>query len=63
MLINEFIVYHAPYWRIAGTGNQSNDFNCVLPVKNIIDAVSAADLHRIDLIWIKVCGSICNMSL
>ena len=61
MLILQIIINHAPYGRFTGTGNQSDNLNRMLPVKNIIDVISAADFYGIDLLEIEICSRFLNV--
>ena len=54
MFIAQIIIDHAPYRSFARAGSKCNNFNGMLPVKNIIDPVSSADLYGIDLKQIEV---------
>ena len=61
MCIHKIVIDHAPHGCFTGTGYKGNDFNGVLSVKYIVDAVPATDLYRIYLIQIKVCGCLLNV--
>ena len=50
MLIAQFIVDHAPYRGVSGTRHERHNLNSVLPIKDVIHTISAADFYRIDLI-------------
>ena len=61
MLIIQIVIDHTPDRSITGTGYCCYDLYGMLTIKNVIDAVSAADFYRIDMIQVKVFNSFLNV--
>jgi len=59
--IFELVVDHAPDWRITGSRHGCDDLNCMLAVEHIVDTVTSADFHRVDLIEVKMLSRPFNM--
>ena len=63
MLVVEIIIDHAPDRGVSRARGVGYDFNGVLPVKDIVNAIPSADLDWVDLIKIEVGNCPSNMRL
>ena len=61
VLVVQIIVYHAPDRSFTRARGQGDDLHRMLAIEDIVDPISTAYLHRVDLIQIKVCRSIQHM--
>ena len=50
----QVVVDHAPDGTVSRAGDRSDDFNCMLSVKNIVDPIPPAYLDWVNLVKIKV---------
>ena len=50
VFIIQMVVNHAPDGRFSGMRYKGNGLYGMLPVKNVVDAVSSADLDGVDLV-------------
>ena len=63
VFVAKVIINHTPYGGFTRARNKRHNFYRVLSVKNIIDAIPAADLDGVDLVKVKVLRSTGNVRM